>query len=126
MLAVRLTDLLVQEREMLEEMPLPGRSQDERSRKEQWLKIPRPARAAIRQLHNKFGHKPKEPLIEILKAAKCPEEYIRAAMFEFNGGFDCIAEPPPCNLVTEHTTQLGPLDLHPFDSFDKLPTDSSH
>ena len=74
-------ELLVQEREMMEEMPLPGRSQDERERKAEWLKLPRPARAAIRRLHNQFGHKPKEPLIEILKAAKCPEEYIRAAKY---------------------------------------------
>ena len=65
--------------EMLEEIPLPGRCQDERSRKEAWLKLPRPARAAIRRMHEQFGHAPKEPLVEILTIARCPEEYIQFA-----------------------------------------------
>ena len=65
---------------MMEELPLPVRTQDETARKVEWLKLPRPARAAIRRLHNQFGHKPKETL-EILKASKCPEEYIRAAQY---------------------------------------------
>ena len=64
---------------MLEEMPLPGRSAQEAERKKTWFALPRPARAAIRRLHNQFGHKPKEPLIEVLRAARCPDEYIEAA-----------------------------------------------
>ena len=47
-------EVLVQEREMLEELPLPGRSKMEADRKREWLKLPRAARAAIRRLHNRF------------------------------------------------------------------------
>eukprot|EP00973_Karenia_brevis_P082436 11426278-Karenia_brevis.AAC.1 len=45
-------EVLVQEREMLEEVPLPGNTTDEAKRKSEWLKLPRAARAAIRRLHN--------------------------------------------------------------------------
>eukprot|EP00973_Karenia_brevis_P007322 990968-Karenia_brevis.AAC.1 len=41
-------DVLIQEREMLEEVPLPGNTTDEVKRKSEWLKLPRAARAAIR------------------------------------------------------------------------------
>ena len=70
---------LIQEREMLEELPLPGRNESEVERKREWLKLPRPARAAIRRMHNQFGHKLKEPLIEILRASNAPEAYVQAA-----------------------------------------------
>lgn len=66
-------------RELLEEMPLPETNLDERAWKEQWLKLPRTARAAIRKMHEQFGHCRKGPLIEILRASKSPEEYIDAA-----------------------------------------------
>ena len=36
---------LIQEREMLEELPLPGHCRDEIERKRAWLRLPRPARA---------------------------------------------------------------------------------
>eukprot|EP00973_Karenia_brevis_P092474 12412583-Karenia_brevis.AAC.1 len=45
-------DVLIQEREILEEIPLPGNTTDEAKRKSEWLKLPRAARAAIRRLHN--------------------------------------------------------------------------
>eukprot|EP00973_Karenia_brevis_P064647 8981399-Karenia_brevis.AAC.1 len=57
-------EALIQEREMLEEVPLPGNATDEAKRKSEWLKLPRAARAAVRRLHNRFGHPLKEPLIE--------------------------------------------------------------
>eukprot|EP00973_Karenia_brevis_P075301 10461445-Karenia_brevis.AAC.1 len=41
-------DVLIQEREMLKEVPLPGNTTDEAKRKSEWLKLPRAARAAIR------------------------------------------------------------------------------
>ena len=73
------TEAMIQEKSLLEEMPLPGRTLDEAARKREWLKLPRPARAAIRRMHMQFGHCLKGPLIEILKATKAPDEYIRAA-----------------------------------------------
>ena len=74
-------ELLIQEREMLEEMPLPGRTESEAERKKKWLAIPRPARAAIRRMHNQFVHKLNEPLFEILKASNAPAEYLEAAKY---------------------------------------------
>ena len=53
---------------MLEEMPLPGRTESEAERKKTWLALPRPARAAIRRMHNQFGPKLNEPLFEIRKS----------------------------------------------------------
>ena len=40
-----------QEKEMLESLPLPNLPKDEASRREQWLRIPRAARIAVRKLH---------------------------------------------------------------------------
>ena len=66
---------------MLEEVPIPGINLDERKRRELLSKLPRLARAAIRRMHERFGHCSKEPLIEILRVSKCPEEYIEAAKY---------------------------------------------
>jgi hypothetical protein len=72
-------ELHATEHEMLEEVLLPGMPKDEPERKQRWLKLPRPARVAIRRLHNQFCHKSKEALVEILRASKSREEYIAAA-----------------------------------------------
>ena len=58
------------EREMLEELPLPGSPIGEQERRKKWLKLPRNSRIAIRKLHNEWGHKPKGVLKAILKASK--------------------------------------------------------
>ena len=63
----------------MEELPLPGVTSDERERKAAWLRLPRPARAAFRRIHMHFGHVKKGPFMEILKATKCPAEYLEAA-----------------------------------------------
>ena len=70
---------MIVEEEMMEEIPLPGSSKDEKARKTSWLRLPRAARAAIRRMHMQFGHVKKGPFMEILKAAKCPAEYLEAA-----------------------------------------------
>ena len=57
-------EIQAQEHEILEEIPLPGMPTTEAERKQQRLQLPRPARVAIRRLHNQFGHKTKEGLIE--------------------------------------------------------------
>ena len=72
-------ELLAHGRRMLEEIPLPGTPVGEAERRKEWLKIPRPARAAIWRLHNQFGHCPKTVLVEILKNSKADESFIRAA-----------------------------------------------
>ena len=70
---------LADEEEMVDELPLPGVTSDERDRKTAWLKLPRAARAAIRRMHMQFGHVKEAPFMETLKAAKCPPEYLEAA-----------------------------------------------
>jgi nucleoside-diphosphate-sugar epimerase len=64
-------EILRQEQEMLEELLLPGTPEHEKDRRKKWVTMPRPARATIRRMRTQFGHCPKAPLYEILKAAKC-------------------------------------------------------
>jgi hypothetical protein len=73
--------ILQQEQDMLEELPLPGTPEHEKDRRRKWLALPRPARAAIRRMRTQFGHCPKAPLYEILKAAKCPREYFDSCKY---------------------------------------------
>ena len=55
--------------EMLESLPLPNLPEDETSRREQWLRMPRAARISVRKLHRQFGHCPNRVLVEILRAS---------------------------------------------------------
>ena len=67
-----------QEKAMLEEIPLPGTPLQEQARRQLWLKLPRIARTAIRRMHTQFGHVPNAVLKDLLRAAKCPDEYVQA------------------------------------------------
>ena len=64
----------------MEERPFPGVTSDEKIRKAAWLRLPRPARSAIIRMHIQFGHVKTGAFMEILKAAKCPAEYLEAAI----------------------------------------------
>ena len=68
-----------QEGEMLEEIPLPNLPKDERERREQWLKLPRATRIAVRRLHRQFGHVPNRVLVQILRASGAKAGFIKAA-----------------------------------------------
>ena len=68
-----------QEEEMLESLPLPNLPKDEKSRREQWLRMPRAARIAVRKLHRQFGHCPNRVLVEILRASGAKADLIQAA-----------------------------------------------
>jgi hypothetical protein len=72
-------EILQHEQALLEEMPLPGTEKGKAKRRQKWLKLPRPTKAAIRRMHLQFGHLPKQPLYELLKAVKCPPEYLEAS-----------------------------------------------
>ena len=63
----------------MEELPLPGVTSDAGTREDAWLRLSRPARAAIRRMHMQLGHVTKAPFVQILKATKCPPEYLEAA-----------------------------------------------
>jgi hypothetical protein len=69
------------EADMLEQLPLPGYPQKEQERRKKWLEIPRRTRIAIRRLHRNLRHLPKQALLDIMRAGRCPEEYIEAAKY---------------------------------------------
>ena len=72
-------DVHDEEQDLLEKIPLPGNPQSEQQRKKVWLNLPRRARIAIRRLHRNFKHLPKTALVQMLRAAKVPKDYIDAA-----------------------------------------------
>jgi len=67
------------EQDLLEKIPLPGNPESEQQRKKLWLSLPRRARIVIRRLHRSFKHLPKNALVQMLRAAKVPKEFIDAA-----------------------------------------------
>ena len=69
------------EADMLEQIPMPGASADERERRRKWLTLPRKARIAIRKLHNELGHVPQSVLVKILRASRANRNMIDAAKF---------------------------------------------
>jgi hypothetical protein len=74
-------------------MPLPGNPKSEQQRKKLWLSLPRRARISIRRLHRNFRHLPKQALVQRLRAAKAPKEYVDAA--EAQCCDVCDATEPP-------------------------------
>merc|ERR1711978_754592 len=66
----KLFELSEEQQAQLDELPLTGFPTDEAERRREWLKLPRKARAAIRQLHKVLGHKPRNVVLQILKGAK--------------------------------------------------------
>ena len=67
------------EADLLEQMPLPGHPESEKERLASWLRLPRRARVAMRRLHRNLRHLPKEALVQMLRAARAPQDYISAA-----------------------------------------------
>ena len=115
-------DIDAYEREILEELPLPGMPVGELERKRKWFKLPRNARLAIRRMHNEWGHKPKSVLKAILKAAKAPKEYVDAVDHLRCEACDATATnpqtkrtAPPKPYVFNHEVGVDVLDLHDAD-----------
>ena len=67
------------EADLLEQIPLPGHPESEKERLASWLRLPRRARLAIRRLHRNLRHLPKEALVQMLRAARAPQDSINAA-----------------------------------------------
>ena len=89
-----------QEGEMLEEIPLPNLPKDERERREQWLKLPRATRIAVRRLHRQFGHVPNRVLVQILRASGAKAGFIKAARTLRCEGCDAVHPNPQTQKVT--------------------------
>ena len=116
-------EVLLNEEEVLEKMPLPGVPSHEKSRRQAWLKVPRRARVAIRKMHSEWGHLPSSVLINILKQAKAPQEYVDAAMQHLCSACD-VAQPPKqtsktgpprMNYTFNHSIGIDVFDLHDYD-----------
>ena len=60
----------------MEQIPVPGVPENERARRKAWVALPKKACIAIRRMHEEWGHMPRTVMIEILKLAKAPKEYI--------------------------------------------------
>ena len=67
------------EAELLEQIPLPGHPESEKERLASWFRLPRRARVAIRRLHRNLRHLPREELLQMLRAARAPQDYFNAA-----------------------------------------------
>ena len=80
-------DLVDKENDLLDQLPLPGNPTGEQQRKAKWLALPRRARLAVRRLHRHFSHLPKNALVQLLRSANAPKEYVDAAR-----SYRC----PPC------------------------------
>ena len=88
------------EEELLEKIPLPGNPVTEQERKKKWMVLPRRARIAIRRLHRNFKHLPKLALVQMLRAAKCPKEYIDAAKSHRCNTCEQAKPKPPTHKVS--------------------------
>ena len=67
------------EADLLAQMPPPDHPGSEKERLASWLRLPRRARVAIRRLHRNLRHRPREALVQMLRAARAPQDYINAA-----------------------------------------------
>ena len=80
-------------------MPLLGFPESEKERLTSWLRLPRRPRVAIRLLHRNLRHLQKEALVQRLRAARAPQDYINAAQsFRCQGYDNTEAE------TSKHTT----------------------
>ena len=104
---------------MLNSLPLPGVPDDEKERRRAWTKVPKRVRAAIRRIHEQFGHVPTTVLVALVKAAKLPTEYQEAA--KCYKCTPCTLHKPPAQThkvslpkpyVFNHTVGIDVFDLH--------------
>ena len=92
-------ELIDNEEELLEKIPLPGNPTTETQRRKRWLELPRRARIAIRRLHRNFKHLPKQALVQMLRAAKAPTIYIEAAKAHRCAPCEQTKPKPPTHKV---------------------------
>ena len=73
------------EADLLEQIPLLGHPKSEKERLASWLRLLRRARVAIRRLQRNLRHLPREALVQMLRAARAPQDCIsmRPRPFDF-------------------------------------------
>ena len=69
---------LIEEETLLDEVDIPGLPLEESERRRQWRKLPQRVRIGVRRLHHQFGHVPRKVLINLLRAAKVHEDFVKA------------------------------------------------
>ena len=84
------------EQDLLDRIPLPGNPVTEQQRKMKWLSLPQRARIAVRRPHRNFRHLPKNALVQLLRAARVPKEFIEAA--KVHRCDVCVSTKPPTPL----------------------------
>ena len=73
-----LSKAIDREKDLLDAMPLLGTQVDEAERRRVWIALPLIVRTAIRRMHRQFRHPSSTVLVQILRAARAPPEYIQA------------------------------------------------
>ena len=66
------------ERDLLDAMPVLSTPFNEAERRRAWTAPPLRVRTAVRRMHRQFGHPSPTVLVEVLRAARAPPEYIQA------------------------------------------------
>lgn len=89
---------------MLDGLPFDGFPQSEQDRRAAWLGVPRAARAAIRRLHTKIGHKPRAVLVQILCGAGADPKNIEGVKW-FKGD-DCASVAPASSVAPTKAPSL--------------------
>ena len=69
---------LIEEETLLDEVDMPGLPLEESERRRQGRKLPQRARIGVRRLRHQFGHVPRKVLINLLRAAKVHEDFVKA------------------------------------------------
>ena len=80
---------------LLEQIPLLGHPESEKECLASWHRLPRRARVAIRRLHRNLRHLHREALVQMLRAARAPQDYINAAKIFRCQGCDNTKPKPP-------------------------------
>ena len=65
----------------MDSLKLDGFPEFERTRRAEWMKLSRSARAAITRLHHTIGHKPRAVMLQILRGARANKELIESVKF---------------------------------------------
>ena len=88
------------EADLLEQISLPGHPESEKERLASWLRLLHRARVAIRRLQRNFRHLPREALVQMLRAARAPQDYINAARTFRGQGCDNTKPTPQTHKVS--------------------------
>ena len=106
------------EGDLLEQVPLLGHPESEKERLASWLRLPRRARVAIGRLHRNLRHSPKEALVQMLRAARAPQDHINAAKtFRCQGCDDTMPKPqthkvsPPRPYTFNHEVGVDVFEI---------------